>query len=267
LKQLTCYKIDETAPRLVPGRSERAWMDVTDRRFAYRCLPLSIANSMGWEIVTPSRVVAEWNGKLGLSDIEVSVDNGSTNHRLAYSHFGHGILTFHTGYLFRTEPGVAIWARGAPNWPKDGIAPLDGVIETDWLPFTFTMNWQFTRPGRVVFEKDEPFCFITPIQYRALDSVEPEIVSIDQDPQLRERFQTWRDARGDFNRRLREHDPDAVKQGWQKWYSRAEDPSGGSVPTTHMSKLRVATPHLRKSAGQASDGQFPIKPSELVKKD
>jgi hypothetical protein len=199
-----------------------------------------------------------------MSDVVISVDAGWADNRLASSHFGHGILTFHTGYLFRTERGVAIWARGAPNWPKDGIAPLDGVIETDWLTFTFTMNWQFTRPGRIVFEKDEPFCFITPIQYRALDSVEPEIVSIDQDPDVRERFQTWSDARRDFNRRLREQDPDAVKQGWQKWYPRGDDPSAGSVPATHMSKLRVAAPHLRTSAVQASDE---IKPSELAEED
>lgn len=267
MKQLTCYQIYETAPRLVPGRSERAWMDSTDRRFAYRCLPLSIANSMGWEVLTPSRVIAEWNGNRGLSDIAIRVDRTWADDRLVSSHFGHGILTFHTGYLFRTEPGVAVWARGAPNLPKDGIAPLDGIIETDWLTFTFTMNWQFTRPGRIVFEKDEPFCFITPIEYRALDSIEPEILSIHQDPHLLESFQAWRDARRDFNRRLREEDPDAVKQGWQKWYPRGEGPSGGSVPATHTSKLRVATPRIRTSAVQASDDSVPIKRSEVAEED
>src|SRR5262245_59488229 len=68
------------------------------------------------------------------------------------SHFGNGVLTFPVGYLFRTDPGVAVWARGIPNYAKDGIVALDGVIETDWLCFTFTMNWQCTRPGLVVFE-------------------------------------------------------------------------------------------------------------------
>jgi hypothetical protein len=252
--KLTCYQIHESAPRLVAGRSDRAWMDATDRRFAYRCLPLSIANSMGWEILTPSRVVAEWNGGAGLPDIAIAIDDHWAADRLASSHFGHGILTFHTGYLFRTEPGVAIWARGAPNWPKDGIAPLDGVVETDWLNFTFTMNWQFTRPGRIVFEKDEPFCFITPIEYRALDGVEPEITSIDQEPVVRASFEAWRDARRDFNRRLQDRDPETMKQSWQKWYPRGQDPSGADVPATHMSKLRVATPRFRKAVGQVLDG-------------
>ena len=63
------------------------------------------------------------------------------------SHFSHGIITFHPGYLFRTPEGWSMWAGGAPNHVKDGIQPLAGLVETDWLPFPFTMNWVFTRPG------------------------------------------------------------------------------------------------------------------------
>src|SRR5262249_55491680 len=154
------------------GRSERAWMDATDRRFAYRCLPLTIANAMGWELLSPTRITARWNGGLELADIEVDIEGEEWKaNRVAWSHFRRGILTFHSGCLVRTDPGIGRWARGAPNWPKDGIAPLDGIIETDWLASTFTMNWQFTRPGSVSFQTDEPFGFVTPIAYRALDDV------------------------------------------------------------------------------------------------
>jgi hypothetical protein len=214
---------------------------------------------MGWELELPTRVVAEWNGKSGLEDIVIAVSNEWANDRLVCSHFGHGILTFRTGYLFRTDAGVGLWARGAPNWPKHGITPLDAVIETDWLTFTFTMNWQFTRPGRIVFEKDEPFCFITPIEYRALDSMEPEIVSIDEEPGLCASFRAWSDARRDFNRRLLEEDPDAVKLGWQKWYMRGEDSHGTKATAAHMSKLRVMTPQIKRSLGKASGDSAPIK--------
>ena len=65
------------------------------------------------------------------------------------------------------------------------------VIETDWLDFTFTMNWQFTRPGRVTFEKDEPFCFITPIGYRALEHVTPEIVALVDAPEMADRYKAY----------------------------------------------------------------------------
>lgn len=86
-----------------------------------------------------------------------------------------GIVTFHTGHLFRTPPGWGVWVTGPPNWPKDGIAPLTGLVETDWLPFPFTMNWQMTRPGEVVFRKGEPFAFITLMEHKRLEAIDRPI--------------------------------------------------------------------------------------------
>jgi hypothetical protein len=168
--------------------------------------------------------------------------------QLALSHFGHGILTFPLDYLFRTDPGVAVWARGAPNQAKDGIVPLDGVIETDWLCFTFTMNWQFTRPGLVVFEKEEPFCFITLVEYRALDDVTPEIIPLAENPELAAQFNAYQDARKKFIAALDEKDPAVVKQGWQKWYMRGENPFGSERNPAHASKLSLAAPVERPKA-------------------
>ena len=44
--------------------------------------------------------------------------------------------------------GWNTFVTGPMNGIKDGIAPLSGVIETDWSPYSFTMNWRFTRPGK-----------------------------------------------------------------------------------------------------------------------
>ena len=52
-------------------------MDATDQRFAYRCLPLTIANSFGWELILPADVTAEWHGGTGLSDLSVTVDGAA----------------------------------------------------------------------------------------------------------------------------------------------------------------------------------------------
>jgi hypothetical protein len=247
VQRLTCYQIHDKAPRIAPAPAERAWMDATDRRFAYRCLPLTIANAMGWELLSPARVTAEWNGGRELADIAITVDDPAWSEgKLAATHFGHGILTFHTGYLFRTDPGIGVWARGTPNRPKDGIAPLDGITETDWLTFTFTMNWQFTRPGRVVFEKGEPFCFLTLLAYRALEAVQPEIVPLAEEPGLQEQFLAWRQARLEFNEKLARDESDAARQGWQKFYVRGSNSPGGAIPSpTHTSKIVLGEPARR----------------------
>ena len=41
------------------------WMEATNQRFAYRCLPLNIANAYGWEVPCPCDVEAYWTGRGG----------------------------------------------------------------------------------------------------------------------------------------------------------------------------------------------------------
>ena len=70
--------------------------------------------------------------------------------------FGQGVLPFHIQGLFRTPPQWNLWVGGSPNRFKDAIQPLTGIIETDWSPYTFTMNWRFTRPGQwISFEEGQ----------------------------------------------------------------------------------------------------------------
>ncbi len=39
---------------LVAAPKDRDWIDATDQKFAYRCLPLAIANQAGWVILNPA---------------------------------------------------------------------------------------------------------------------------------------------------------------------------------------------------------------------
>jgi len=253
--KLIAYRIGEHAPKIVPAQAERDWMSATRLRFAYRCLPLTIANSMGWNVLCPQAIVAEWDGGDDLENLRVTTLDGGDAEWIAGSHFGHGVLTFHLHHLFRTDSGVALWARGTPNHLKDGIGPLDGIIETDWLNFTFTMNWKFTRPGRIVFEQDEPFCFLTPTHYHGLDAVVPEIRPIETDPALHSAFDDYSRMRLEFNARLAAGDPKTVKQSWQKWYMRGTEPSGARGNPLHVSKLRLACPHMA-GVGSSADAEL-----------
>lgn len=217
-------------------------MDQTAERFAYRCTPLTMANASGWEILNPVGLTATWNGGDQIADISVQGDDGQP---LAYaaSHFGFGVLTFTTGHLFRTDPGWALWCRGVPNLPKDGIAPLDGIIETDWLPFTFTMNWRFTRPGSVRFEPGEPFCFITPWQSVAVERVQPRLRPLSAEPELARQFRAWQTSRTSFSTSLTAHDPDTVARKWQRFYLNGTDASGvRSAGEDHRIKRHLPAP-------------------------
>ncbi len=246
---LECFSTVEKPPRLIPGRPERPWMDAFAGRAPYRCLPLTMANTTGWEILCPFGFTAEWNGGTATTDVRIVPDGQiEDHHSFVVSHFSHGTLTFHTGYLFRTQPGWAVLASGAPNHLKHGIQPLDGLVETDWLPFPFTMNWIFTAPGRVRFEAGEPFCFINVVEHIKLDRFNPVIRSLDSEPELKDQYLAWSTSRSSFNARLSEGDPEALKESWQRFYFKGQPPErGGPSPRGHVHKRRLKRPQHEES--------------------
>jgi hypothetical protein len=127
------------------------------------------------------------------------------------SHFGHGILTFNLTFLFRTEPGWDLLVRGPANMVKDGICPLEGLVETDTAEETATMNWRFSRPCRVVFEENEPFAMLVPQPRGPIEQFDPEYVSLDEAPDLQQHLREWSRDRLDY---IHEHHGGAPgKQG------------------------------------------------------
>jgi hypothetical protein len=57
------------------------------------------------------------------------------------SQFGSGIVTFSPPWLFRTPPGWDLYVKGPSNRWKVNCVPLEGIVETWWLNYTFTLNW------------------------------------------------------------------------------------------------------------------------------
>ena len=241
--KLRIFALTDSPPRIVRASRSRGWMDEFPGRHAYRCLPLAIANAYGWDLLSPHAFTASWNGGAAAADVAFQADGQAPDlGHFVNSHFTHGIVTFHTGYLFRTEPGWHLVTSGPANAPKDGIAPLTGLVETDWLPYPFTMNWLFTRAGSVRFEEGEPFCRVFPMPARSLVETEPEIHDLDQDPELQAQYRAWRERRDEFMARYRSGDPETLKQAWQKFYFEGKYPDGTQTKAPHVSKLEVPEP-------------------------
>lgn len=208
-----------------PAPVDRDWMDATDQRYAYRCLPLGIANAHGWEILCPAGFSATWQGGSARDAIAVIPDPGTAPP--AISHFGYGVLTFHVPAVFRTEPGFDLMVQGPINRPRDGLSPLSGIVETEWAPFTFTMNWAFTAPGaNVRFERGDPFCHVFPVRRAELEAFEPEMKLFSDDPELERQYGQWKAGRDQFNAELNQKGSAAHAAGWQKHYHRGQDADG-----------------------------------------
>ncbi len=234
---LIAYRLWDGALELTKGDQKREWMDALPDRFAYRCLPLLIANQAGWDLLCPTGFSARWNGKQAIDGIKFKWDDQPVDS--VASHFGSGVITFTPGYLFRTPKDHNLLVKGCPNLPKDGVVALEAIVETDWAPFTFTMNWKITRPKHWVrFEKGEPICRILPFPRHYLESVQPKTQTLASDKRLAKQYQDWRESRDKFIGDLHDLDEDTVAQGWQRTYIRGENMSGVRMKD-HQTKLQL----------------------------
>lgn len=243
--KLDCFIINDVDIDIRPASARRDWMDATHERYAYRCLPLSIANAHGWVICCGGSFEVEWDGTNDSQGVRVfPLGDGAVK---AEGHFGYGILTISPQAMFRTEPDYNLWVGGPPNSFKDGIQPLSAVVETDWMPYSFTMNWKITRPDhRIRFDKGEPYCFLFPVKRGLLESTEPSLRHLSEDPQSKALFEYAGNMRNflfEVKRMAKRAGQAEVENEkalrFQKWYMRGEMPDGSATFESHQKSLQL----------------------------
>lgn len=219
-------------------------MDQTEYRWPNRCLPLLMANESAWWILNPHGFTVRWHGGDHQSSLEIAYDDDLPGpQRLANSDFGLGIVTWGIPYIISTEPGWDLLVRGPANFPKDGATPLEGLVETDWSAATFTMNWKITRADAPVrFEAGEPFCALVPQRRHDLETIEPRVRELAENPHLHAAHMNWGSRRRElsilkFVSQYGQVDG-VAPDSWQKDYFKGRL-AGGSDAPEHRTKRQL----------------------------
>jgi hypothetical protein len=228
--KITAYQVIKDTLEIKPSKTTRKWMDESINRHPYRCLPMLVANSYGWDLISKSEFTAEWNGGQYPKDVIITKESGTC---FPTSHFGEGTITWHTGFLFRTEYPYGVFVTGSQNEPVKNITCLSGIVETHWLSFPFTLNWKFTTPSKIKVNIGDVISQLMPIKLDMFDHVEAEIKSIDNDPELKKEYEELCKHRSEFNSK-----PDRKKEEWQKNYFQGTKLSGESEEF-HFTKIKV----------------------------
>lgn len=237
--ELTAYRVrQEEDWTVVPAYVQREWMPQTLMKAALRCLPLAMANQAGWFITSPATFRAQWTSRS--KDIEsLSIKFASKADerykKVIKSNFGSGIITFVLPFLFRTSPGIGMLVRGPCNWPRADVVALEGLVETDWSPYPFTMNWKITRPKvDVAFKKGDPICMITPYPMALLEEMKPRIRPIQTDHELNANYVQAAERRHDATVR-----GDTWEGKYELTYTRGFRPDGKKAEE-HRTNLKLA---------------------------
>jgi hypothetical protein len=142
--------------------------------------------------------------------------------------------------ILRTAPGYNLWVSGPVNHFKDGIQAMSALIESDWLPFTFSMNWKITRPDTTLhFRKGEPFCAFFPLERGVIERSEPKLRPLNDDPALEKAY--W-SARVDRNVATSTVTDD--KNRFQNWYAKGATP--GEPDKARATQPRATSPKAFK---------------------
>lgn len=238
--EITAYRVASTKGWVLePAEPRRDWMEQTPEKGANRCLPLVIANQCGWIMRCPLRFKVEWNGKATQDALSFKFfDDGLDGNVPIKSSFGLGIVSFLIPWLFRTSEGIGLMVRGPTNQGKENVVPLDGLVETDWAPYTFTMNWRVTKPRTPIwFAKGEPICMIIPYPIAMLEQFKAGTAPIESEVELQQQYGEWVATR---QRQMKDAGEAGSTKGLYKLdYVRGSRPDG-TFANAHWSKLNLA---------------------------
>lgn len=220
---------------------QRDWMDNTPLRYAYRCLPVTMANQMGWWIRNPIGFTAYWSGETARGQVSFKFDRDSEVwSQFIDDHFGHGIITWNTPFLIRTKPiGSRLLVCGPTNVFKHGIQPLTALIESDWMTMSFTMNWKFTASNVMIrFEVGEPLFQAIPLVGNVCRDLERAHVTYEKivdNAEVFTAYKQWDIARRQFHQDVARSI--VPSDSWQKDYFHGRGAVGSEVVAEHMTKV------------------------------
>ena len=169
MSKLTLLRASQNPPLVTQSRVKRDWMDATYNKHAYQCLPMTYANVYGWELQLQQEVVVEWDGTNTPPKV---ISGGTMDDQVVASGNIIGMVSFRTGYSFRTEEPYSLWISGSPNYFVNGAEPLSAIVPSSWWPDPFEMNWKINKINEpVIFEAGMPFMFFNIFDHTVLENV------------------------------------------------------------------------------------------------
>ena len=193
MTKLKLVRTHQISPEIKQSRLKRDWMDDTYNKHAYRCLPLSAANVNGWEAILQQDIVVTWEGGNSVPKI---VEGDVYRGRTIANCNKIGMIDFHIGWAFKTEPGYHTWISGSPNYFIDGAVPLTASIPSDWWPDEVQAAWKITKVNEpVVFPAGMPFIFFSVYPSNLMPEMEVEVEYLWDKPNLMNERMAYSDAK------------------------------------------------------------------------
>lgn len=227
IETINVFKVNQFAANIKQTSMKRDWMDETDRSHAYHCFPVSLANTIGYEISFPEDISFIWDGISDTTDQHVKILSGQ---QYAYSGRANATISFYTGLVFRTSPNITMLHMPVPNLFVDGAQAFISLISTSFYEDPFPAAWKITRPNEIITIKaNQPIITVVPIPLKQISSLEMNIYN-----------GKFSDDHGAKKRAYGEA-AQAINQvgDWTDWYRNAIDHNGNSVGKHELKSIKL----------------------------
>lgn len=167
-------KIKGHPVKIEQTKIQRDWMDATNDRHAYKCFPISQANTIGWSISFLHDIEFIWDGISDTSDSHVTIleDKG----KVCNTQRANASISFESGLYFKTEPNMSIISISPPNYFVDGASAFTSLISTSFFQDSYPIAWRITRPNTPIkIPAGMPVATLIPLSIGNLCDIELDI--------------------------------------------------------------------------------------------
>lgn len=155
--KLYLYLKKDYEKSLLPKKSEvyLDWWekDPKTKGMAKFCMPLLMANGLGYNILSPATIEIEWDGNENHS-AKINIIDKCT-HALVTNHSACGSFTIQTGFVPKTEEGYYTYVKGIPNIRRP-FSVMEALIESWWNPAHFGIVCLCNYAGKFIIRQGEP---------------------------------------------------------------------------------------------------------------
>lgn len=146
-------------------KTNRDWMDNSLDKHAYKCLPVTLANCLGWSFSLPEDISFILHSSTDTVEI-LSGEKYSSVDRT------NGTISFISGITIQSDIPESLLIMPVPNQFIDGVSPFTSIINTSVLKAPIPSAWKITRHDEVISIKSgTPIAAIIPISLKGLQDV------------------------------------------------------------------------------------------------
>jgi len=216
-------------------RLNRDWMDETWQKHAYRCFPVQLGNTIGYELSLPVDLSFKWNGIFNENQNNVELLKGR---KYAYTGRGHATVSIKTGIIFQTPKNISMLQIPVPNMFRDDFQAFTTVMSTSWYWQELPSAIRILKPEQeITIKAGEPYAVIVPVSLGMMQDTELKLIDME----------FW-ETDPEYNRLRNEAFEEIRKQNkWTDWYRNATDHRDVTLGEHEVKNLKLTINDERKN--------------------